>query len=47
MEDSKTINTERELTADPLDPGIPSVPGLPYTDKEEEAMHDTLSTINE
>lgn len=32
------MNTESELTADPLAPGIPSVPGLPYTDREEEAM---------
>lgn len=27
------MNRERELTADPLAPGIPSVPGLPYTDR--------------
>lgn len=40
------MNTERGLTADPLAPGIPSVPGLPYTDGEEEAMHHIASTIN-
>lgn len=42
MEDSKTMNTESGLTADPLAPGIPSVPGLPCTDREEEAMHHTV-----
>lgn len=36
------MNTESELTADPLAPGIPSVPGLPYRDREEEAMRHTV-----
>lgn len=32
------------LTAEPLAPGIPSVPGLPCTDGKEEAMHQTLGS---
>ena len=34
MKQDEVIEDSKALTADPLDPGIPSVPGLPYTDKE-------------
>lgn len=38
----ESVNADIRLTADPLAPGIPSVPGLPCINREEEAMHQTV-----
>lgn len=35
-EKCEALNKDSSLTVDPLAPGIPSVPGLPYKDSEEE-----------
>lgn len=46
MTKKKGVEADAGLTADPLAPGIPSVPGLPCTDEEEEqeAMHQTIGS---